>query len=238
MVAGPATGVGGRVRRRDLVEAGTGTFNFVEEPPIEVPYKGIRKLIGDRMLASLQDHAQLTLNASADATSIMKFRKHIKSVAEDSGLPNITFNDMISAVVAWTLPEFPELNALFDKSSGKVVQYKQVNLAMAVDTERGLMVPVINNAHTMALSEISRSIADLAGQCRQGSIDPDLLSGGTFTITNLGSLGIESFTPVLNSPQVAILGVCSIEQKPVPDSEKGFRFQPTMGYLILPVKGF
>lgn len=232
LVAGSGTGIGGRVLRRDLVEAGTGAMMIQEEPPTEVPYKGIRKLIGDRMLASLHDHAQLTLNASADATAIMKFRKNIKAVAESAGLPNITFNDMVSAVVAWTLPKFPELNALFDKSSGKVVQYKQVNLAMAVDTERGLMVPVINNAHVMALSEISRNIADLAAQCRKGSIDPDLLSGGTFTITNLGALGIESFTPVLNSPQVAILGICSIEQKPVPDAEKGFRFQPTMGLSL------
>ncbi len=230
MVAGISTGIGGRVRRRDLVTEEIGKESNNE--PIEIPYKGIRKLIGDRMLASLQEHAQLTLNSSADATSLLNFRKNIKALGEDSPFPNITLNDMICAVVSWTLPNFPELNALFSKSAEKVVQYKQVNLSLAVDTDRGLMVPTINNADTMALSEISRNIKELASQCKKGSINPDLLSGGTFTITNLGTLGIESFTPVLNSPQVAILGVCSIEQKAIPDAEKGFAFQPTMGLSL------
>ncbi|MBN2713697.1 MAG: 2-oxo acid dehydrogenase subunit E2 [Planctomycetes bacterium] len=237
MVAGAGTGLGGRVRASDLVEAGSvasvAPVGMVEAiAPKEVKYTGIRKLIGERMMQSLENHAQLTLNSSADASALLSFRKKVKASGESLGLPNITLNDMVCMVVAKTLPRFPELNAIFDAAGERVLQYSQVRLAVAVDTPRGLMVPVVNNAHAMTLSQLALSIADLAGQCKGGSIDPDLLQGGTFTITNLGSLGVESFTPVINTPQVAILGICSIEQKAVPAADGAVKWQPTMGLSL------
>jgi pyruvate dehydrogenase E2 component (dihydrolipoamide acetyltransferase) len=240
MVAGAGTGLGGRVRAQDLVAPGatpaaagaTLAPAAIDEAPEEVAYKGIRKLIGDRMMGSLNDHAQLTLNSSADATQIMAMRKKLKSAKETLGIPNISLNDMVCAAVAWTLPKYPEVNGMFQRDTAKFLKYKQAHLAIAIDTERGLMVPVIPNADKMSLGQIAVTIADYAGQCRGGSINPDLLNGGTFTISNLGAMGIESFTPVLNSPQVAILGVCAITQTPVPDKEKGFRFVPKIGLSL------
>ncbi len=242
LAAGAGTGLGGRVRAGDLgaapaagaaapaVAAAAACVNRAE--PKVVPYKSIRKLIGDRMMQSLTNHAQLTMNASADATSIMGYRKRLKDQAEKLGLPNITLNDMVAFVVSRTLPKFPELNAIFDMAGAKIEQHSDVQLAMAIDTERGLMVPVIRNADLKTLSDIANEIRDMAGQCKSGSIDPDLLSGGTFTITNLGAMGVESFTPVINSPQVAILGVCGIEQKPFPGPDGSVKFKPMMGLSL------
>jgi pyruvate dehydrogenase E2 component (dihydrolipoamide acetyltransferase) len=238
-VPGRATGLGGRVRAADLVEpdraaaaaeapAGRAAPAAVET----VPYRGIRKLIGDRMRESLQRHAQLTLNASADATAILAYRRRVKAEGERLGLPNITLNDLICHVVAQTLPAFPALNAVFDQERAEVRRFGAVHLGLAVDTERGLMVPVVRGAESLSLAELSRAVAELAGQCRQGSIDPERLEGGTFTVTNLGTLGVESFTPVLNSPQVAILGVCSIEEKPVRGPDDGLLWQPTLGLSL------
>lgn len=236
-VAGTGTGLGGRVRVQDLTQpkAAPAAAPVVipdDTPPTEIPYTGIRKLIGDRMMESLTQHAQLTLNSSADASAILAFRKKVKVSAEALGLPNITLNDMICYVVAKTLKRFPELNGLFDKPGAMFRQYHQVHLGIAVDTPRGLMVPNVMNAHALTLSGMSQELASLAEQCRSGSIDPDLLQGGTFTITNLGALGIESFTPVLNTPQVAILGICSIDQKAVPAEDGGVKWQPTIGLSL------
>jgi pyruvate dehydrogenase E2 component (dihydrolipoamide acetyltransferase) len=231
-----ATGIGGVVRARDLAEKRAGTARptasaAAAKAPEVVPYKGIRKLIGDRMHASLMDHAQLTLNSGADATAMMALRKMIKEHGEAMGLPRITLNDMVAWVAARTLPDFPEVNAVFDKKAATLTKYGQVQLGMAIDTPRGLMVPVIADAHTLSLAEMSVVIARYAEDCRKGSINPDLLTGGTFTITNLGNLGVETFTPVLNSPQVAILGVCAIKDTPVKTPD-GFRFQPRMGLSL------
>ena len=229
-----ATGIGGLARAIDLgtPQAVTAAAAVAEEPPQSVPYQGIRKLIGDRMHQSLLDRAQLTLNASADAGGLMALRKIFKENAADVGMPNITINDLICWVVAQTLPSFPEINALLDKEKAVLTRYKTVNLAFAVDTPRGLMVPVVTDAHRMTLSELSAAMAARAEECRKGSINPDYLSGGTFTISNLGGMGIESFTPVLNPPQAGILGVCAITRKPVPAADGGVVFRPSIGLSL------
>lgn len=232
LVAGHGTGLGGRVRARDLTVPGKAIAAVAEEAPTELQYKGIRKLIGDRMLQSLTNHAQLTENSSADASAFLAYRQSVKEMGESLGLPNISLNDMICWTVAQTLPLFPDLNAIADFAAGKYTQYRQVHLGVAIDTPRGLMVPVIKNAHRLSLVEMAETIAKYAADCRKGSIDPALLSGGTFTITNLGSLGIDSFTPVLNSPQVGILGVCSVKETPIPDGKGGVAFQPRMGLSL------
>ena len=135
----------------------------------------------------------------------------------------MTINDLILLAVSRTLPQYPELNALFANET--ISLYKNVHLGVAVDTPRGLMVPVIQRANLLSLKQIAVESKRLASACLEGRITPDELSGGTFTVTNLGSLGIESFTPVLNPPQVGILGVGNIQLKPV-EWEGEVRFIP------------
>lgn len=209
------SGPGGRILAADL-QKGSAAPARIATPVLEtkeIPVTGIRKIIAQRMMASLTSTAQLTINRSFDATAIQSFRRKLKSAGKTFNLPQVTINDLIVYAVAKTLVRHPELNAHF--LGTKIVQHGSVNLGIAVDTPRGLMVPVLRNAETMSLREISASVRPLAEACQKGSINPDNLSGGTFTITNLGSLGIESFTPVLNAPEVAILGVCGLTLKPV-----------------------
>ncbi len=196
-----------RVGKADLVPAGDD--NQVKE----IPLKGARKIIAERMLESLQTTAQLTLNASADARALQAFRHRLKDSDEHFGLRDVNINDLLMFAVARTLPAFPELNALFQDDT--IYQHSAVQLAMAVDTERGLLVPVIRNADSLSLKQLAAEVHRLAEACRAGAVLPDELNGGSFTVSNLGALGIESFTPVLNPPQVAILGIGSINLKPV-----------------------
>ncbi|MEI6464918.1 MAG: dihydrolipoamide acetyltransferase family protein [Verrucomicrobiota bacterium] len=183
-----------------------------------VAVKGIRKLIADRMKASLATTAQLTMTMSFDASAIQSYRARAKQSNETPGTPKITINDLICYALGRVLPRHRDLNAHF--MGDKVVKYSAVHLGIAVDTPRGLMVPVVRNAQAMAIRELSSAIRTLADQCQKGSISPDHLSGGTFTITNLGVAGIETFTPVLNIPEVAILGVGGIQMRHVKRGEK------------------
>jgi pyruvate dehydrogenase E2 component (dihydrolipoamide acetyltransferase) len=160
------------------------------------------------MLASLQNTAQLTHTASFDATAILACRKQFKS---DPAMSGVTLGDIILYTVTRTLPGFPELNAHLLDTTLRI--FSQVNLAVAVDAERGLMVPVVFNASQKTLPELSNGLKQLAEQCRAGSVPPDLLSGGSFTVSNLGQFGIESFTPILNPPQTGILGVNTISYR-------------------------
>ncbi|MDR1744309.1 MAG: 2-oxo acid dehydrogenase subunit E2 [Planctomycetota bacterium] len=233
--AGIGTGVGGLGLLGDLgkgAPARRAAMPVQEKAPVAVPYKGIRKLIGDRMLQSLAEHAQLTHNTSADASGLMALRKIYKDNAEAAGLPKISINDLICWVVVQTLQEFPDVNAVFDKKAGVITQHSGVNLGFAVDTPRGLMVPVVRDAHRMGLAELSRTMVDYAGQCRKGSINPDFLAGGTFTVSNLGAFGIESFTPIINGDQVAILGVCAIRDAAAKGPDGKVVLQPRL-YLSL-----
>lgn len=201
----------------------------IESAVTEIPVKGIRKLIAERMLASLRGHAQLTMNSSADARAILAFRKKLKESPEALGLGGITLGDFVLFAVARTIPLFPEMNAHW--LGDRILRFERVHLGFAVDTPKGLLVPVIRNADRLSLKEISAEAKRLAGGCLEGGIAPDELTGGTFTITNLGALGIESFTPVLNSPQAAILGVCAITPKAVMEGEE-VRFVPSIGLSL------
>ena len=172
----------------------------------EEPMSNIRKVIAKSMHASLSEMAQLTLNSSFDATNLLAYRAKLKANGEALGLSKITINDMILYAAARVLPNYPEINAnLIDNTFRK---YKHANIGMAVDTDRGLLVPVIFGSDTLTLAELSAQAKSLAGKAREGKLSPDEMSGGSFTISNLGSMGIESFTPVINPPQTAILGVC------------------------------
>jgi len=226
------TGLGGRVTTQDIAHPAavqekapeqilsriseqlpSKTF---EEKPIEMAYQdtkvpNIRKVIARSMHDSLTQMAQLTLNASFDAADIMNLRQQFKKNGEKMGLANITLNDIVLYAVSRVLPMHKAVNAHF---LGDTMRYfTNVNLGVAVDTDRGLMVPTLFNANLKTLNEIAIEAKTLAQECQKGTINPDKLKDGTFTVTNLGALGIESFTPVINPPQTAILGVNTIGQK-------------------------
>ncbi|MFT5239412.1 MAG: pyruvate dehydrogenase E2 component (dihydrolipoamide acetyltransferase) [Kiritimatiellia bacterium] len=214
------SGPGGRVLSKDITTGAPAPAAASAAAPVvatgetvTIPVTGIRKIIAERMRNSLATTAQLTLNMSFDATAVLAYRKSVKAHAEALGLPNITLNDMVVFAAARTLTRHPELNAHF--LGDRIVRYPHVNIGIAMDTPRGLMVPVLNNAHARSLSDISLSIKPIVEDAQKGTINPDMLQGGTFTITNMGMLGIESFTPVLNAPEVAILGVGGLFLKPV-----------------------
>lgn len=227
------SGVSGRIMAEDLSSTkpapAAGPVAVVEDDVEIIPVKGIRKVIAERMLASLQTTAQLTLNASADARALQNYRQRLKTSREAMGLQGITINDLLLYAVSRTLPQFPALNALYAEL--QISQYRHVHLAFAVDTPRGLMVPVIRRADSLSLRQISQESRRLAAACLESTIAPEDLNGGTFTVTNLGSFGIESFTPVLNAPQVAILGVSSIQLKPV-QVESEVQFIPHLGLSL------
>ncbi len=229
------TGIGGRVMARDLQPAASEpALPAVAAPAVEgevetIQIRGIRRVIADRMLASLQTTAQLTLNVSADARALLAFRKRLKASPEALGLQQVTINDLVLLATSRALAQHPDVNALFDGDT--IAQYHNVHLAFAVDTPRGLLVLVIRNAHLLPLKALAAEAKRLAATCLEGKVAPDELEGGTFTVTNLGSLGIESFTPVLNPPQVGILGVGNINPKPIMDGED-IAFIPHLGLSL------
>ena len=171
------------------------------------PLSGVRRAISRTMHASLSEMAQLTLNASFDATEMMSWRASLKANGEALGLGKITINDIVLFAVSRVLMQHPEVNSAMIGDS--IRTYAHANIGHAVDTERGLLVPTLFGADKMTLAELSAAAKAAAAKAREGALTPDEMSGGSFTVTNLGSLGIESFTPVINPPQVAILGVCA-----------------------------
>ena len=192
----------------------------------ETQVKGVRKLIAERMHASIASTAQLTMDASADARAVLDYRKRLKA-ADAERLQSVSINDLVLYATSRVLRDHPQLNATF--ADGVIRTYDQVDLGFAVDTPRGLMVPVIRGADRRSLVDLAAEAHRLAKGCLEGGIAPDELSGGTFSVTNLGTFGIERFTPVLNPPQVGILGVCAVAQRPAPDGEGTI---PTMGLSL------
>jgi pyruvate dehydrogenase E2 component (dihydrolipoamide acetyltransferase) len=240
-VPASGTGLGGRITAAD--RAGT-PANRAGTPPAfspavalpaegavtETPVKGIRKVIADRMLKSLAESAQFTLNSHAPATRMRELRARMKAADETLGLANITVNDLMLYAVSRALPLFPFMNA--HKAGETLRVFERVHLGVAVDTPRGLLVPVIRNANLLPLRQISAEAKRLAKAARDGTAKPGELSGSTFTVTNLGSLGVTSFTPVLNAPEVAILGVAAIEPRPVAAPDGGCAFEPHIGFSL------
>ena len=195
----------------------------------DVKFSNIRKVIARGMVTSLQTMAQLTEHFTFDATAIQGYRKLLKGMEGDYA--GITLGDMLLFAVSRTLPDYPDLNA---NTVGEDVvrRFKHVNLGVAVDTPRGLMVPTIFNADQKSLLEISREVKALASEARSGKINPDLLAGGTFTVTNLGSAGVEMFTPVINPPQTGILGACGITQRVRAGKDGQIEIYPAMGLSL------
>ncbi|MDR1496577.1 MAG: 2-oxo acid dehydrogenase subunit E2 [Clostridiales Family XIII bacterium] len=189
----------------------------------------IRKLIATSMHASLQNTAQLTHHHSFDATEAQTARKAFKS-NYNPAIAGVSIGDMILFAVSRVLPEHPDMNAHL-VGGNTLRRFEHVNLGVAVDTPRGLMVPTVFGADRKSLIELSVEVKQLAAAARLGSIDPDLLQGGTFTVSNLGPTGVEMFTPILNPPQVGIFGVCGVTMK-VRTTDKGIEAYPSIGMSL------
>ena len=221
--AAEGTGIGGRVSVADAgrvpeaapaaaVAAPAAAADF-PGASTSTPLKGVRKVVAKRMMESLSSTAQLTLNTTANAAGILAMRKKVKNADEALGLNKITLNDLVCFAVSRTLLKYPVFNAHLE--DGVLTEFEQVHLGFACDTPRGLIVPVIRSAQALGLKAFSDEAKRLAGGAIDGSLSPDFLSGGTFTVSNVGSFGIETFTPVINLPQTAILGVGAITPRPV-----------------------
>jgi pyruvate dehydrogenase E2 component (dihydrolipoamide acetyltransferase) len=198
--AGAGTGVNGMLLARDLGEPG-------------VALSRMRRTIAERMRESLAATAQYTLTSSAPAAGLLAIRRR-----EKARQPDITINVLVMFAAIRALERMPELNA--ELRDGKLYRRASVHLGFACDTERGLMVPVIRNAQTLSVAELAQAAKSLTNLALSGAISPDDLAGATFTVSNLGALGVESFTPILNPPQVAILGVNAIELRAVRREER------------------
>ena len=220
--AAEGTGIGGRVSVADAgrtaeaapaaaVAAPAAAADF-PGASTSAPLKGVRKVVAKRMMESLTSTAQLTLNTTANAAGILAMRKKVKNADEALGLNKITLNDLVCFAVSRTLLKYPVFNAHLE--DGVLTEFEQVHLGFACDTPRGLLVPVIRSAQSLGLKAFSDEAKRLAGGAIDGSLSPDFLSGGTFTVSNIGSFGIETFTPVINLPQTAILGVGAITPRP------------------------
>ena len=208
------SGINGKVVLGDLsapvaVVASEASAPVAEFEDVKLP--NIRKVIAKSMHQSLSSMAQLTLNTSFDATKLMELRASLKAGAEKLGLANITLNDMVLYAVSRVLLNHKDLNAHFMDDFMRY--FNTVNLGIAVDTPRGLMVPTVFSAEKLSLNDLSKAAKVVINEAQSGTISPDKLKGGSFTVTNLGSLGIESFTPVINPPQTGILGVDTITRR-------------------------
>ncbi|MGI5899277.1 MAG: dihydrolipoamide acetyltransferase family protein [Christensenellales bacterium] len=219
--ADQGTGLGGRKQLSDLepqvqevaLQTLTSAVASMFAPPayVDKPLSNLRKVIAKAMMTSLQSSAQLTHTVSFDATEILALRAKFKN-SDDPDVSGITIGDMVLYAAAKTLPAYEALNAnMIGDTTLRV--FSSVNLGVAVDTPRGLLVPTVFEADRMSLSQLSKTVKDLAASAKNGNINPDLLQGGSFTVTNLGGYGVEHFTPVINYPQTGILGVCTTVDK-------------------------
>ena len=179
------------------------------------PLSRLRKVIAERMVESLQTSAQLTTVVEVDVTKIAVVRNRVKGSFEQREGVKLSFMPFFVKASVEALKQFPQLNASIDTAAGTVTYYSDENIGIAVDTERGLLVPVIRQAGDLNIAGIARQISDLAARTRTGKVSPDDLSGGTFTVTNTGSRGALFDTPIVNLPQVAILGTGAVVKRPV-----------------------
>ena len=244
------TGVGGRIRKADVLAAveARGTSAPAATPPATPPappapaagtspspavseqsaLRGrtekltrLRRVIAERMVESLQTSAQLTTVVEVDVTRIAALRQRVKGDFQAREGVNLTFLPFFCKAAVEALKVYPTINASIDMEAGTVTYHEAENLGIAVDTDRGLLVPVIRDAGDLNIAGIARRIADLAERTRTNKVAPDELSGGTFTVTNTGSRGALFDTPIVNMPQVAIMGTGSVVKRPVAISDGG-----------------
>jgi 2-oxoglutarate dehydrogenase E2 component (dihydrolipoamide succinyltransferase) len=233
------TGVGGRIRKQDVLDAAKAkeaaapaAASAAAAPAAQapaatatstpsplrgktVPMSRLRKVIAKRMMESLQTSAQLTQVVEVDVTAIARLREAAKADFLAREGVKLSFFPFFAKATIDALKAHPALNAQVDEEKGEITYFDAEHLAIAVDTERGLLSPVIHNAGDLSVAGLARQIADLAERTRTNKVKPDELSGGTFTLTNTGSVGALFDTPIINQPQVAILGTGAVVKRPV-----------------------
>lgn len=229
------SGLAGTVRGCDLKEAKPNHTSIVGEGVDfdVVKMSNMRKLIARSMYNSLQNSAQLTHHLSADARRLQALRKKAKKAFEEGRLEaNVTINDLVCFAVVKALQKFPNANSHCLGDAMRI--FKKVHLGLAVDTERGLMVPAVKNADGMDIVQLSNALKIVAEECKKGGINPDLLSpeAASFTVSNLGNYGVEIFTPIINVPQSAILGVNTIVPRPKDTGNGVYEIVPFIGLSL------
>ena len=216
------TGPQGRIVKEDVARAlqpstAVSTPLPISEVLERIPLKGVRGIIAERMGASVHTTARVTLVMEMDATELVAARTRLKERVEQTWGFAPGYNDLLAKVCATALRKFPYMNARLAPDAIELLGH--VNIGMAVDTERGLLVPVVQDVDKKNLHQFGAEFRELVDRARKGRSLPDDLSGGTFTITNLGMYDVDAFTPVINLPQAAILGVGRIAPKPVARGE-------------------
>lgn len=243
------TGLAGRVTREDVmgafsggtgaVSAGTPTMSLPPRTAYQGPagaaeervsMRGIRKKIAENMQMAKRIVPHFTLMEEANVTQLYKMRAEAKAAGEKHGV-KVTYLPFVMKAMIATIREFPMFNASIDDEAQEVVYKKYFNIGFAADTPQGLLVPVIKNADQKTILELSAEILDLATRAREGKLKLDEMKGATITITNIGSVGGTYATPIINHPEVAILGMYKIEDKPIMMNGK-FRAQKVMNYTI------
>lgn len=228
---GAGTGLAGTAKASDLLPPPANAVYGVDYEDKKL--SNMRKIIAKSMHASLQNSAQLTHHLGADARNIQNLRKKAKKAFEAGTLSaNLTINDFVCFAVVKALKKFPNVNSHFLGDSMRL--FNKVHLGLAVDTERGLMVPAVRNADDLSILGLSNQLKEVANQCKKGAISPELLAAeaATFTVSNLGAYGVEMFTPVINLPQSAILGVNTIVPRPKDLGDGVYGFVPYIGLSL------
>jgi pyruvate dehydrogenase E2 component (dihydrolipoamide acetyltransferase) len=195
------TGPGGRIVEEDVLRVLEGVGVVAAAPPRSIPYLGMRQAIAEQMVYSLQSMAQLTITAKADVTELKSTREALAARWERK----VSYTDLLVKAVAVALGEHPLLGSKLE--GDEIVMPQEVNVGVAVALEDGLIVPVVRNADRLTVPEIGDAIRDLAERARTNALNVDEVTGATFTVTNLGMFGVDAFTPIINPPEVAILGV-------------------------------
>jgi 2-oxoglutarate dehydrogenase E2 component (dihydrolipoamide succinyltransferase) len=240
------TGVGGRIRKQDVLDAAEAKKKQAAAKPstpapaaaptaAPSPLRGrteklprMRQVIAKRMVESLQTAAQLTTVIEVDVTRIAQLRARAKNEFAARHGVKLSFLPFFALAAVEALREHPKLNASIDVEQKTVTYHDTENLAIAVDTDRGLIVPVIHNAGDLNLAGLARHIADLAQRTRDNKVSPDDLAGGTFTLTNTGSVGVLFDTPIFPQPQVAMLGTGAVVKRAVVVDDEN------LGEIIVP----
>jgi pyruvate dehydrogenase E2 component (dihydrolipoamide acetyltransferase) len=227
---GTGSGLAGTAKSTDLAAPVNAVYGVDYE---DKKLSNMRKLIAKAMHSSLQNSAQLTHHLGADARNIQNLRKKAKKAFEAGTLSaNLTINDFVCFAVVKALKKFPNANSHFLGESMRL--FNKVHLGLAVDTERGLMVPAVRNADDLSIIGLANQLKEVANSCKKGAISPELLSSeaATFTVSNLGAYGVEMFTPVINLPQAAILGVNTIVPRPKDLGDGVYGFVPYIGLSL------
>lgn len=222
LAAVAATGPRGVILRRDVEQAIATTGTPAETPaetpvpaarpmPERIPLRGIRRAVADKLTRSRSEIPDATTWVDADATALVEAKDALRRTRPELGVGLLA---LLARICVAALREFPELNSSVDADRQEIVRYGHVNLGFAAQTDRGLVVPVVRDAHLMTTAQIAAELARLTGLARSGGLPPEALTGGTFTLNNYGVFGVDGSTPIINHPEAALLGVGRVIDRP------------------------